>query len=57
MAKKSDNVAVVDFKNPRDEQGNIILHPDVKALAKKIEQEAYDKALAQVLERASKLNW
>lgn len=57
MAKKKDNVVAVDFKNPRDENGNIILHPDVRALAKKIEQEAYDRALAQVLARAEKLDW
>nr|DAF93460.1 MAG TPA: hypothetical protein [Myoviridae sp. ctshb19] len=56
MAKNS-NVSVVDFKHPRDAQGNIILHASVKELAKKIEQDAYDKALAQVLARAEKLNW
>jgi len=57
MAQKPSNVSVVDFKNPRDENGNIVLHPDVKTLAKKIEQDAYDRALAQVLARANKLNW
>lgn len=57
MTNKASNVSVVDFKNPRDKDGNIILHPDVKTLAKKIEQDAYDRALKQVLDRAAKLDW
>ena len=53
----TNKVAVVDFKNPRDADGKIILHPSVAQLAKEIEKDAYDKALADVIARAEKLNW
>jgi hypothetical protein len=51
------NVAVVDFKNPRDANGNIVLHPSVKELAKEIEKKAYDEALAKIIARAQESNW
>lgn len=51
------NVAVVDFKQPRDADGNIILHPSVKELAKQIEDKAYSDALAKVIAKAEESNW
>lgn len=51
------NVAVVNFKQPRDADGNIILHPSVKALAKEIEDKAYADALAKIIAKAEESNW
>lgn len=54
---KKNNVAVVDFKNPRDAQGNIVLHPSTQALADEIREKAYAAALEKILARAAESNW
>ncbi len=56
MTQKS-KVAVVDFKNPRDAQGNIVLHPSIQARAKEIADQEYNAALKVILERAEKVIW
>lgn len=55
--KEKSKVAVVDFKNPRDAQGNIVLHPSIKDRAKEIADAEYNAALKKVLERAEKVIW
>lgn len=55
--KEKSNVAVVDFKNPRDAQGNIVQYLTVEDRAKQISAEAYEKALKNVLERAASVYW
>lgn len=52
-----ENVVVVDFKLPRDAYGVIKTYPSVAERAKEIEKDAYDKALADIVARAEKLNW
>jgi ethanolamine utilization microcompartment shell protein EutL len=55
--KEKSNVAVVDFQNPRDAQGNIVLFLTTEERAKQIAAEAYEKALKNVLERAASVYW
>lgn len=50
MTQKS-KVAIVDFKNPRDAQGNIVTFLTVEERAEQIAAEAYEKALKQILAR------
>jgi hypothetical protein len=55
--KEKSKVAVVDFKNPRDAQGNIVQFPTIEERAEQIAAEAYQKALKSVLARAAKVYW
>lgn len=55
--KEKSNVAIVDFKKPRDDQGKIVLHPSIKERAEEIAAEEYNKALREVLARAEKVIW
>lgn len=55
--KQKSNVAVVDFKNPRDAQGNVVQFLTTEERAKQIAAEAYEKALQRVLERARSVYW
>ena len=55
MAEKK--VVAVDFKNPRDRDGNVKRFETVEQRDKGADDEAYRKALQKVLERAAKLDW
>lgn len=56
MTQKS-KVAIVDFKNPRDAQGNIVTFLTTEERAAQIAAEAYEKALKQILARAATVYW
>ncbi|AFH14706.1 hypothetical protein LU11_gp175 [Pseudomonas phage Lu11] len=55
--KQEPKVVAVDFKKPRDENGNVVVHSSHSKLAQLDKQRLYDEALAQVLERAKSLDW
>ena len=55
--KQEPKVVAVDFKNPRDENGNVVVYPSHSKLAQLDKQRLYDEALAVVLERAKSLDW
>lgn len=55
--KQEPKVVAVDFKNPRDENGNVVVYPSHTALAAMDRKRLYDEALAVILERAKSLDW
>jgi hypothetical protein len=55
--KANSNVAVVDFKNPRDSKGKVVTFLTTEERARQIAADAYDKALKQVLARAAAVYW
>lgn len=55
--KEKSNVAVVDFSNPRDASGKVVLFLTTEERAQQIAAEAYDKALKQILARAAAVYW